>query len=93
MRMLATARSLSLENDIKRQKTRVLTTNSKKKGDWRFSADDVSMTSWRARGTEGDVEAELEASMDGHGGRWRTVAGLRGGPRGAGVGGGNATPW
>jgi len=91
MRWLATARSLLLENDIKRPKPRFLTTNLDKKGHWRFSADDISMTSWRAQSTEGDVDAELEASVAGHGGGQRAVAGLRGGPRGTRVGGGGTT--
>jgi len=38
-------------------------------GYWRVFADDVSMTSWRARGTDDDVDAESYARVAGHGGK------------------------
>ena len=55
---------ISLENDTKRLFWAFITTNLAKISNWRLSADDVTA----GTGT-GDVDAELEASVPGRGGR------------------------
>ena len=49
---LTTATSFARENDPKRLIWSFITLNLEKVCIWRFSADDVSMTSWRGPGTE-----------------------------------------